>query len=99
MPDFTQICNVCGGKRYKPEVLSATITGYSIADILNLTVDEALDFFHTNRSIAEPLQSLKATGLNYMSLGQTLDTLSGGEIQRVKLSKYLTHCKRPYLCI
>ena len=91
MPDFTQICNVCGGKRYKPEVLSATITGYSIADILNLTVDEALDFFHTNRSIAEPLQSLKATGLNYMSLGQTLDTLSGGEIQRVKLSKYLTH--------
>lgn len=91
MPDFTQICNVCGGKRYKPEVLSATIAGYSIADILNLTVDEALDFFHTNRSIAEPLQSLKATGLNYMSLGQTLDTLSGGEIQRVKLSKYLTH--------
>lgn len=91
MPDFTQICNVCGGKRYKPEVLSATITGYSIADILNLTVDEALDFFHTNRSIAEPLQSLKATGLNYMSLGQTFDTLSGGEIQRVKLSKYLTH--------
>lgn len=91
MPDFTQICNVCGGKRYKPEVLSATITDYSIADILNLTVDEALDFFHTNRSIAEPLQSLKATGLNYMSLGQTLDTLSGGEIQRVKLSKYLTH--------
>lgn len=91
MPDFTQICNVCGGKRYKPEVLSATITGYSIADILNLTVDEALDFFHINRSIAEPLQSLKATGLNYMSLGQTLDTLSGGEIQRVKLSKYLTH--------
>lgn len=87
MPDFTQICNVCGGKRYKPEVLSATIAGYSIADILNLTVDEALDFFHTNRSIAEPLQSLKATGLNYMSLGQTLDTLSGGEIQRVKLSK------------
>src|SRR5699024_7901245 len=70
MPDFTQICNVCGGKRYKPEVLSATIAGYSIA---------------------EPLQSLKATGLNYMSLGQTLDTLSGGEIQRVKLSKYLTH--------
>ncbi len=91
MPDFTQICNVCGGKRYKPEVLSATIAGYSIADILNLTVDETLDFFHTNRSIAEPLQSLKATGLNYMSLGQTLDTLSGGEIQRVKLSKYLTH--------
>lgn len=91
MPDFTQICNVCGGKRYKPEVLSATIAGYSIADILNLTVDEALDFFHTNRSIAEPLQTLKATGLNYMSLGQTLDTLSGGEIQRVKLSKYLTH--------
>lgn len=91
MPDFTQICNVCGGKRYKPEVLSAKIAGYSIADILNLTVDEALDFFHTNRSIAEPLQSLKATGLNYMNLGQTLDTLSGGEIQRVKLSKYLTH--------
>lgn len=91
MPDFTQICNVCGGKRYKPEVLNATISGYSIADILNLTVDEALNFFNTNQSIAQPLQSLKATGLNYMNLGQTLDTLSGGEIQRVKLSKYLTH--------
>lgn len=90
MPDFTQICDVCGGTRYRPEVLEAKVDGYSIADILSLTVDEAIAFFNSNPKIAEPLQALKATGLDYMTLGQSLDTLSGGEIQRVKLSRYLT---------
>ena len=90
MPDFTQVCDVCGGTRYRPEVLEAKVDGYSIADILSLTVDEAIDFFSSNPKIAEPLQALKATGLDYMTLGQSLDTLSGGEIQRVKLSRYLT---------
>lgn len=90
MPDFTQVCDVCNGQRYKPEVLEAKVNDHSIADILNLTIDEALAFFAENIDIEQPLQALKSTGLNYMTLGQTLDTLSGGEIQRVKLSKYLT---------
>ncbi|MGJ5709215.1 ATP-binding cassette domain-containing protein [Staphylococcus equorum] len=90
MPDFTQTCDVCDGLRYKPEVLDAKIAGYSIADILALTVDEAIEFFHSKHNISTPLNALKFTGLNYMTLGQTLNTLSGGEIQRVKLSKYLT---------
>ncbi|WP_251943136.1 excinuclease ABC subunit UvrA [Staphylococcus sp. Marseille-Q5304] len=91
MPDFTQVCDVCKGKRYKPEVLEATVDGYSIADILDLTVDEAIHFFKEKPNISTPLQSLKSTGLNYMTLGQSLDTLSGGEVQRVKLSRYMTH--------
>lgn len=90
MLDFTQTCDVCDGLRYKPEVLDAKIAGYSIADILALTVDEAIEFFHSKHNISTPLNALKSTGLNYMTLGQTLNTLSGGEIQRVKLSKYLT---------
>lgn len=90
MPDFTQTCDVCDGLRYKPEVLDAKIAGYSIADILALTVDEAIEFFHSKHNISTLLNALKSTGLNYMTLGQTLNTLSGGEIQRVKLSKYLT---------
>lgn len=90
MPDFTQTCDVCDGLRYKPEVLDAKIADYSIADILALTVDEAIEFFHSKHNISTPLNALKSTGLNYMTLGQTLNTLSGGEIQRVKLSKYLT---------
>lgn len=91
MPDFTQICDVCHGKRYKSEVLNATVNGYSIADILALTVGEAIEIFQSTPTISEPLNALTSTGLNYMTLGQSLDTLSGGEIQRVKLSKYLTN--------
>ena len=90
MPDFSQVCELCGGTRYRPEVLEAKVEGYSIADILALTVDEALEKFSDSPGITRPLQALADTGLNYMTLGQSLDTLSGGEIQRVKLSRYLT---------
>ncbi|MBI5972939.1 ATP-binding cassette domain-containing protein [Staphylococcus caledonicus] len=90
MPDFSQVCEMCGGTRYRPEVLEATVDGYSIADILALTVDEAIEKFEDSPTITRPLQALADTGLNYMTLGQSLDTLSGGEIQRVKLSRYLT---------
>ncbi|TDM04490.1 ATP-binding cassette domain-containing protein [Macrococcus carouselicus] len=89
MADFSQICEVCNGTRYKPEVLAATVDGYSIADVLKLTVDEGIDYFSDHDRITETLHSLQATGLGYMTLGQSLDTLSGGEVQRVKLSKYL----------
>ena len=90
MPDFSQICEMCNGTRYRPEVLEATVDGNSIADILALTVSEAIAQFDGQESITRPLQALANTGLNYMTLGQSLDTLSGGEIQRVKLSRYLT---------
>ncbi|MEB5761529.1 excinuclease ABC subunit UvrA [Staphylococcus haemolyticus] len=90
MPDFSQVCELCGGTRYRPEVLEAKVEGYSIADILALTVDEAIEKFSDSPGITRPLQALADTGLNYMTLGQSLDTLSGGEIQRVKLSRYLT---------
>ena len=89
MGDFSQTCEVCHGKRYKQEVLDATIDGYSIADVLDLTVDEGIIFFDKKNDIKSKLQSVSKTGLNYMSLGQPLSTLSGGEIQRVKLAQHL----------
>lgn len=89
MADFSQTCEVCHGKRYKPEVLDATVDGYNIADVLELTVDEGIAFFKGHKAIEDALRSLSKTGLNYMALGQPLDTLSGGEIQRVKLSQHL----------
>ena len=91
MPDFTQVCDVCHGTRYKPEVLEAKVDGYSIADILALTVEEAIDFFEEQETVVTALRALAETGLGYMALGQSMDTLSGGEMQRVKLSKYLAH--------
>lgn len=90
MPSFSQICEVCHGTRYKPEVLAAKVSGYSIADVLALTVDEAVHFFQHDDHITHHLQTIASTGLGYMTLGQSLDTLSGGEIQRAKLSRYLT---------
>ncbi|WP_017547505.1 ATP-binding cassette domain-containing protein [Salinicoccus carnicancri] len=89
MPDFSQICEVCGGTRYRPEVLEAKVEGYSIADVLALTVEEALTVFRQNIGVITRLRHLEATGLHYMTLGQSLDTLSGGEIQRIKLSRYM----------
>lgn len=88
MSDFVQQCEVCHGKRYRPEVLEAKIKGYSIADMLELSVEEAIEFFPIE-SVNEVLKSVKRTGLDYMTLEQSLDTLSGGESQRVKLSRYI----------
>ncbi|NJH66654.1 ATP-binding cassette domain-containing protein [Staphylococcus agnetis] len=90
MPDFSQVCEVCGGTRYKQEVLDAKVEGKSIADVLALTVEEAITLFEKESTIASRLKALQSTGLYYMTLGQSLDTLSGGEMQRVKLSRYLT---------
>lgn len=89
MADFSQVCEVCNGTRYKKEVLEATVNGYSIADVLALTVEEAVSLFKNNEKVVSRLKNLEATGLHYMTLGQSLDTLSGGEIQRLKLSRYL----------
>ena len=86
--DVKQICEVCNGKRYKKEVLEYQFQNKNINDVLNMTIDEALEFF-ANKEIKNKLQILKDVGLEYLKLGQTLDTLSGGEIQRVNMSKYL----------
>ncbi|MET3112285.1 excinuclease UvrABC ATPase subunit [Salinicoccus halitifaciens] len=89
MADMSQVCEVCGGTRYRPEVLEAKVEGYSIADILALTVEEAINLFQENQTVRERLLHLEQTGLQYMTLGQSLDTLSGGEMQRLKLSSHL----------
>lgn len=86
--DATQECEICHGKRYKNEVLNYTYHGKNIDEVLNMTIDEALDFFDDVR-ISESLNIMKEVGLEYLTLGQTLDTLSGGEVQRVNMSKYL----------
>ncbi|MBZ0291184.1 MAG: excinuclease ABC subunit UvrA [Anaerolineae bacterium] len=81
-------CDVCEGKRFKDEVLEYKLNGKSIADVLSMTVEEALGYF-TNKKILNTLQAMSDVGLNYLSLGQPLSTLSGGECQRIKLASEL----------
>lgn len=86
--DVKQVCEICHGNRYKEDVLKYLYNGKNINDVLEMTVEEALTFFD-NKEIQERLEILKNVGLEYLKLGQTLDTLSGGEVQRVNMSKYL----------
>lgn len=78
-------CEVCEGRRFKDEVLAYKLNGQSIADVLKMTVEDALQYF-TNRKIKHTLQAMSDVGLDYLSLGQPLSTLSGGECQRIKLA-------------
>ena len=89
LPDIYVPCEVCGGKRYNRETLQVTYRGKTIADILDLTVDEALEFFKNIPGIKRKLETLHDVGLGYIRLGQPATTLSGGEAQRVKLSSEL----------
>jgi len=82
-------CPICEGRRFKPEILACTWHGRSVADVLALTVRQALDFFAEQPAIRSRLQPLDTVGLGYITLGQPLNTLSGGESQRLKLVKYL----------
>ncbi|MCA9669282.1 MAG: excinuclease ABC subunit UvrA [Myxococcales bacterium] len=82
-------CEKCGGKRFKPEVLAVELDGRSIADVLELTVDEAREVFADDDKIARGLAALSGVGLGYLRLGQPLNTLSGGESQRLKLAGHL----------
>lgn len=82
-------CEVCSGKRYNRETLDVKFKGKSIYDVLEMTVDEALEFFSTHTKIARKLQTLSDVGLGYVKLGQPATTLSGGEAQRVKLATEL----------
>ncbi len=90
LPDVYVPCEVCHGTRYNRETLEITYRGKSIADILAMTVDEALEFFTTQQSIVNKLKTLHDVGLGYVQLGQSATTLSGGEAQRIKLSKELS---------
>lgn len=81
-------CEVCGGKRFKEEVLEYKLNGKSIAEVLEMTVEQALDFFQL-KEVVRKLQAMSDVGLNYITLGQPLSTLSGGECQRIKLASEL----------
>jgi len=89
LPDVYVPCEVCKGKRYNRETLEVRYRGRSIAEVLDLTVAEGLDFFASQRRIADRLELLNDVGLGYIHLGQAATTLSGGEAQRVKLATEL----------
>ncbi|MDH4078337.1 MAG: excinuclease ABC subunit UvrA [Nitrospira sp.] len=90
LPDVYVTCEVCKGQRYNRETLEIHHKGKSIADVLNMTVDDALEFFEHIPLIKAKLQTLHDVGLHYVKLGQSATTLSGGEAQRVKLSRELS---------
>lgn len=90
LPDIYVTCEACKGQRYNRETLDVRHKGKSIADVLNMTVEEALEFFTHVPPIRSKLQTLSDVGLHYVKLGQSATTLSGGEAQRVKLSKELS---------
>ncbi|MDV7140487.1 excinuclease ABC subunit UvrA [Maribacter sp. TH_r10] len=91
MADVHLECDTCGGKRFKKEVLEVTFEGASIADVLDMTLDDAIDFFekHGQTKIVGKLNPLRDVGLGYVTLGQSSSTLSGGEAQRIKLASFL----------
>ncbi|MBP56633.1 MAG: excinuclease ABC subunit A [Rhodobiaceae bacterium] len=90
LPDVYVMCEDCDGSRYNPETLSIKWKGYSIADILNSTVENALKVFENQPKIHRIIKTLDDVGLSYITLGQSATTLSGGEAQRVKLAKELS---------
>ncbi|HEY1042148.1 MAG TPA: excinuclease ABC subunit UvrA [Candidatus Paceibacterota bacterium] len=89
LPTVYVTCDVCNGTRYMKETLEATYRGKSIYDVLQMTIEEAEEFFKDIPAVADRLQSLNATGLQYLTLGQSATTLSGGEAQRVKIASEL----------
>ena len=90
MSDIWVTCDVCHGKRYNAQTLEIQYRGKNIAEVLDMTIDEALEFFHSHPQIEQKLETLSLAGLGYMQLGQPATTLSGGEAQRVKLATELS---------
>jgi excinuclease ABC subunit A len=89
LEDVIITCEACEGKRFRPEILKVQYHDKSISDVLNMTVDEALEFFKGHDRIFSKLQILKDVGLGYLTLGQSTNTLSGGESQRLKLAQHI----------
>jgi len=89
LADVHLVCEACGGKRFKEEVLEVKYRDKSIFDVLDMSVDEAIEFFIAEPPIVRAIQPLSDVGLGYIKLGQSSDTLSGGEAQRVKLASFL----------
>ena len=90
LPDVYVTCEVCHRKRYNRETLDVTFKGKSIADVLDMTVEEGVEFFSAVPAVRDKLATLKEVGLSYIKVGQQATTLSGGEAQRVKLAKELS---------
>jgi excinuclease ABC subunit A len=90
LPDVYVTCDVCHGKRYNRETLDVTFKGKSIADVLDMTVEEGVEFFAAVPAVRDKLEALEGVGLGYIKVGQQATTLSGGEAQRVKLAKELS---------
>ena len=95
MADVTMVCEACGGRRFKPDILEVRYKEKNIDDILNMSVGEAMEFFGSQndpgaQTIARKLQPLVDVGLSYIKLGQSSSTLSGGESQRIKLAYFLS---------
>ena len=90
LPDVYVTCDVCHGKRYNRETLEVTFKGRSIADVLDMTVEEGVDFFAAVPAVRDKLVTLNKVGLGYIHIGQQANTLSGGEAQRIKLAKELS---------
>ena len=90
LPDVYVTCDVCKGKRYNRETLEVEFKGKSIADVLDMTVEEAAEFFSAVPAVRDKMETLARVGLGYIKVGQQATTLSGGEAQRVKLAKELS---------
>ena len=90
LPDIHVPCETCKGKRYNRETLEVRFKGKSISDVLDMTVEQAVEFFENQPRIVRKIQTLKEVGLGYITLGQHATTLSGGEAQRVKLATELS---------
>lgn len=95
LADVSMTCPECRGARFQPEVLKVKVRNLSIAEVLNLTVREAFRFFRAQRTVEKKLKLLLDVGLDYLRLGQSAETLSGGECQRLKLAGHLASSKKP----
>jgi len=91
LSDVILTCETCGGKRFKKEILEIRYNGRTVDDVLHLTIDDALQFFADRPDITKRIQPLQDVGLGYLRLGQPTTTLSGGELQRIKLAYHLVH--------